>query len=67
MSTLPEHKKDIKKIFCSTALIFFYLCWMVVFFLQLKIGQSKSFEKASQSQKMVGVFRNTKEILVYKQ
>lgn len=36
-------------------------------FLQLKIGQSKSFEKASQSQKMVGVFRNTKEILVYKQ
>lgn len=46
---------------------FFYLCWMVVFFLQLKIGQSKSFEKASQSQKMVGVFRNTKEILVYKQ
>lgn len=36
-------------------------------FLQLKIGQSKSFEKASQSSKMVGVFRNTKEILVYKQ
>lgn len=49
MSTLPERKKDIKKIFCSTALNFFLSLLDGSLFLQLKIGQSKSFEKASQS------------------
>lgn len=67
MSTLPEHKKDIKKNLLFYGAKFFLSLLDGSLFLQLKIGQSKSFEKASQSQKMVGVFRNTKEILVYKQ
>lgn len=49
MSTLPEHKKDIKKNLLFYAAKFFLSLLDGSLFLQLKIGQSKSFEKASQS------------------
>lgn len=50
MSTLPEHKKDIKKNLLFYGAKFFFLSLLDgSLFLQLKIGQSKSFEKASQS------------------
>lgn len=49
MSTLPEHKKDIKKNLLFYGAKFFLSLLDGSLFLQLKIGQSKSFEKASQS------------------
>lgn len=49
MSTLPEHKADIKKNLLFYGAKFFLSLLDGSLFLQLKIGQSKSFEKASQS------------------